>query len=94
MYVMFPVYLLWSVPPNVNSPFLTGDVVVVGSKDTEKTLDAMDPWLKRLSIIVGIVLSTAGDSFPRVKSTGPILQRQRERKFISEEVHANPRIPS
>jgi hypothetical protein len=82
MYVMFPVYLLWSVPPNVNSPFLTNDVDVIGSKDTETILDAMVPWLKRLSVIVGIVLFTAGDNVPRVKSTGPILQKQRQRKFI------------
>jgi hypothetical protein len=75
MYVMFPVYLLWSVPPNVNSPFLTDEVVVIGSKDTETISEAMVPWLKRLSVIVGIVLSTSGDSVPRVKSTGPILQK-------------------
>ena len=83
---MFPVYLLWSVPPNVNSPSLTDDVAVIGSKDTETILDGMVPWLKRLSVIVGIVLSLSGDSDPRVRSTGPILQKQRQRqgqrKFI------------
>jgi hypothetical protein len=90
---MSPVYLLWSVPPNINSPFLTDDVVV-GSKDTETILDAMVPWLKRLSVIVGIVLFTAGDSVPMVRSTGPILQKRRQRKFVWEDVHANPRTPS
>jgi hypothetical protein len=88
MYVMFPVYLLWSVPPNVNSPFLTDDVVVIGSKDTETILDGMVPWLKRLSVIVGTVLFRggtnvpAGTTVPMVKSTGPILQKQCQRRFI------------
>jgi hypothetical protein len=81
MYVMFPVYLLWSVPPNVNSPSLTDDVLV-GSKDTETILDAIVPWLKRLSVIVGTVLFTAGDSVPMVRSTGPILQKRCQRKYI------------
>jgi hypothetical protein len=82
MNVISPVNLLRSVPPNVSSPFLTGEVVVVGSKDTETILDAMVPWLKRLSVTVGIVLFSAGDSVPIVRLAGPMLKKQRQRKFI------------
>jgi len=71
--VIAPVNLVESVPPNVNSPFLT-DVVVVGSKDTATSSDVMVPWLKSLSVTVGMEELLCGDKVPTVKSTGPILR--------------------
>ncbi len=75
MNVSVPVNLVESVPPNVNSPFLTDDVVV-GSKDTATRSDVMVPWLKRLSVTVGMGVFVSGDKVPSVKSTGPILGSQ------------------
>ena len=72
MYVIDPVNLVESMPPNVNSPFLFDDEVV-GSNDTETRSDEIVPWLNRLSVTVGIGLFESGDSVPTVKSTGPIL---------------------
>ena len=72
MNVIGPVNLVESVPPNVNSPFLT-DVAVVGSKDTPTRLDVIVFWLKRLSVTVGMGAVVSGDKVPTVKSTGPIL---------------------
>ena len=60
-------------PPNVNSPFLT-DVVVVGSKDTERTSAGIVPCKKRLSVTVGTEALESGDKVPIVKSSGPSLQ--------------------
>ena len=64
-----------SVPPKVNSPFLT-DVVVVGSKDMPIRLDGIVPWVKRLSVTVGMGVLVCGDKVPTVKSTGPILMNK------------------
>ena len=76
MYVIDPVYLVGSAPPNVNSPFWF-DAVFVGSKDTPTTSDRIVPCLKRLSVTVGIDLDSSGeDKVPNVKSTGPILGNQ------------------
>jgi hypothetical protein len=72
MFVIDPVNLVESVPPNVNSPFGLDDVVV-GSKDTETRSDGMVPWLNRLSVTVGMGVFVSGDRVPTVKSTGPIL---------------------
>jgi hypothetical protein len=74
MNVIFPVNLVWSVSPNVSSPFLIDDVVV-GSKDTETRSDAIAPWLKRLSVTVGMLLFSAGERVPIVRSEGPILHK-------------------
>ena len=68
-----PVYLVGSTPPNVSSPFLTG-TAVVGSKDTETRLLAIAPFLKRLSVTVGISFPLSGVRAPIVRSTGPRLQ--------------------
>ena len=73
MVVIDPVNLVESVPPNVNSPFWFGSVVV-GSKDTETMSDGIVPWLKRLSVTVGMGVFVSGDKVPTVKSTGPILK--------------------
>ena len=74
-YVIDPVYLVGSAPPNVNSPF-SSDVAVVGSKDTPTRSDEIVPCLKRLSVTVGTVEDVSGDKVPIVKSTGPILGNQ------------------
>jgi hypothetical protein len=78
MYVTDPVNLVESAAPNVSSPFLT-DSVVVGSKNTPTRSDGIIPWLKRLSVTVGIGVNMSGDKVPIVKSTGPILGDQRVR---------------
>ena len=75
MYVIDPVYLVGSAPPNVNSPF-SSESVFVGSKDTPTTSDRIVPCLKRLSVTVGMDFCTSGDKVPTVKSTGPILGNQ------------------
>jgi hypothetical protein len=72
MFVIDPVNLVESVPPNVNSPFAFDDVVV-GSKDTETRSDGIVPWPNRLSVTVGMGVFVSGDRVPTVKSTGPIL---------------------
>ena len=72
MVVIEPVNLEESVPPNVSSPFCS-EAVVVGSKDTETMLAGIVPWLKRLSVTVGMREFEFGDKVPSVKSTGPIL---------------------
>ena len=69
-----------SVPPKVNSPFAFGSVFV-GSKDTETMSAEIVPWLKRLSVTVGISEFESGDKVPTVKSTGPILGN----KSVSED---------
>jgi hypothetical protein len=68
-YVIDPVNLVESVPPNVNSPFWSDDEVV-GSKDTETRSDEIVPWL-----------SVSGGKVPTVKSTGPILGNQQPARF-------------
>ncbi len=78
--MIVPVNLVESVPPKVNSPFLT-DVVVVGSKDTETRSDEIVPWLKRLSVTVGMEEPESGDKVPTVKSTGPILRNKVRTRF-------------
>jgi hypothetical protein len=80
MNVIDPVNLVESMPPNVNSPFLT-DVVVVGSKDTATRLDGIACWLKRLSVTVGMRVVVSGDKVSKVKSTGPILGNKCQRGF-------------
>ena len=75
MYVIDPVYLAGSAPPNVNSPF-SFDTVSVGSKDTPITSDRIVPCLNRLSVTVGMVSSLSGDKVPIVKSAGPTLGNQ------------------
>lgn len=72
--VMFPVNFEESMPPKVSSP-LMAELVFVGSKDIETILDDVVPWLKRLSVIVGILLPVDGDSEPIVRFVGPNLQR-------------------
>ena len=72
MNVIDPVNLVESVSPNVNSPFWFCSVVV-GSKDMETMSDVILPWLKRLSVTVGMGAPLSGDKVPTVKSTGPIL---------------------
>jgi len=72
--VMFPVNFEESMPPKVSSPLMT-ELVFVGSKDTETILDDVAPWLKRLSVTVGILLPVDGDSEPIVRFVGPKLQR-------------------
>ena len=72
--VMFPVNFEESMPPKVSSPLMT-ELVFVGSKDTETILDDIAPWLKRLSVTVGILLPVDGDSEPIVRLVGPKLQR-------------------
>ena len=79
MNVIAPVNFVESVPPNVNSPFLT-DVVVVGSNDMPIRSDVIVPWLKRLSVTVGTGVLVCGDKVPTVKSTGPILVNKRVRR--------------
>ncbi len=93
MNVSVPVNLVESVPPNVNSPFLTDDVVV-GSKDTETRSDVIVPWLKRLSVTVGMRVFVSGDKVPSVKSTGPILGNEASARIESDELCTHPRIPS
>ena len=88
-----PVNLVESVPPNVNSPFWFDDVVV-GSKDTATRSDGIVPWLKRLSVTVGMRLFVSGDKVPTVRSTGPILGNKVSAEIRSEELCAHPRIPS
>ena len=75
MYVIDPVYLAGSAPPNVNPPFVF-DVVFVGSKDTPTRSDVIVLCLKRLSVTVGTVEFASGDKVSIVKSTGPILGNQ------------------
>ena len=84
-----PVNFEESVPPKVSSPFLT-ELVFVGSKDTETRLAEMAPWLKRLSVTVGILSLIDGDSEPVVRFVGPIL-----RKTLSKQMHMDrsPRSP-
>ena len=72
MKVIFPVNLVESVSPNISSPFLS-KVPFVGSKDTETRLDGIAPWLKRLSVTVGIRSPLEGDREPIVRFVGPIL---------------------
>ena len=75
MYVIGPMNLVGSAPPNVNSPFVS-DIVVVGSKDTPTRSDEIVPCLRRLSVTVGTVEDVSGDKVPVVKSSGPILGNQ------------------
>lgn len=70
MYVMLPVNFELSVPPKVNSPFVS-DSAVVGSNETATKLLEIFPWLKRLPVTVGTVLWPFTVS--SVKSTGPML---------------------
>ena len=70
--VMFPVNFEGSTPPKVSSPLMT-ELVFVGSKDTDTILDEVVPWLKRLSVTVGILLPVDGDSEPIVRFVGPKL---------------------
>ena len=94
MYVIDPVNLAESVPPNVNSPFWIGGEVV-GSNDTETRSDEIVPWLNRLSVTVGMGLFVSGDSVPTVKSTGPILGNKPSTRFKpTDGLGAYPRIPS
>jgi hypothetical protein len=93
MFVIDPVNLVESVPPNVNSPFWFDDVVV-GSKDTETRSDGIVPWLNRLSVTVGIGVFVSGNSVPTVKSTGPILEDKESVRIKTNGFFAHPRIPS
>ena len=70
--VIAPVNLELSVPPKVSSPLLATSEVV-GSKETPISSAVITPWLKRLSVIVGIVERVSGDNVSRVRSTGPML---------------------
>ena len=72
MYVMSPVNLVRSVPPNVSSPFLLL-FLIVGSKEMETRSNGMIRRLKRLFVIVGMLLVVSGDRVPMVRSVGPIL---------------------
>jgi hypothetical protein len=60
--------LLASVPPNVISPFVS-DAWVLGSNDKENISCGLTPWLKRLSVTVGIVPPEL--DVPLERSTGP-----------------------
>lgn len=71
MKVIDPVNLDGSVPPQVSSP-LTLSVTVVGLKEIPIWLALIVPWENRLSVTVGIRVLVAGESVPRVRSTGPI----------------------
>jgi hypothetical protein len=93
MFVIDPVNLVESVPPNVNSPFLL-ESEVVGSNDTETMSDGMVPWLKRLSVTVGTELSESGSNVPTVRSTGPILGNKVSAQIQADGLCAHPRIPS
>lgn len=71
VYVIVPVYLVESVPPNVNSP-LASLVLVVGSYDMPTTSVEIVCCANRLSETVGMV--DGGDtpvSVPAVRSAGP-----------------------
>ena len=61
--------LLESVPPKVSSPLVTVSWVV-GSKETATTSVEIVPWLKRLSVTVGMLLLPL--TVPWVRSTVPI----------------------
>jgi hypothetical protein len=50
---MEPVNFVLSVPPNAIEP-LTSSSVVVGSKEIPIKLEVIVPWLKRLSVTVGM----------------------------------------
>lgn len=95
MYVISPVNLVESMLPNVSSPFST-KVVFVGSKDTETRSDGMVPWLKKLSVTVGILLSLDGDRVPIDRFVGPRLQRTvfTHVRMDGSPLYAHPRIPS
>jgi hypothetical protein len=66
-----PVNLVLSVPPNAIEP-LTSSSVVVGSKEMPMELVVIVPWLKRLSVTVGMRVEP-DERVPSVRSTGPIL---------------------
>ena len=72
VYVMGPMYCVSSVPPNVNAPIWFGDEVM-GSRLMETTSDWIVPWLKRLSVTVGMVAFVLGDKVPRLERRGPSL---------------------
>jgi hypothetical protein len=93
--VILPVNFEESVPPKVSLPFLTELASVpVGSKETETRLAEMVPWLKRLSVTVGILSPIDGDSEPIVRFVGPILRNRCQNRSVRTEVHAHPRMPS
>jgi hypothetical protein len=71
--VISPVNFEWSVPPKVSSPFLY-ESAFVGSKETATILAEMVPWLKRLSVTVGILSPLDGESEPTVRFVGPMLR--------------------
>src|SRR6266702_1276218 len=90
---MVPVNLVESVPPKVNSPFLT-DVLVVGSKDTERRSAEIVPCEKRTSMTVGTGVCVSGVKVPIVKSTGPSLWSIKSAQIHSDRLHTHPRTPS
>lgn len=65
-----PEYLDESVPPRVSSPFASSvSLPDSGRKETPRTSVEMEPWLFRLSMKVGTVLTL--DTVPWVRPTGP-----------------------
>ena len=90
----------YSVPPHVISP-LFDTAEVVGLKEIPMRLEEITPWLKRLSVIVGIVDLVSGDKVPTVKETGPILKHRNKKlselslRYLHEACHSSyPKIPS
>ncbi len=49
------------------------DATVVGANEIAMLSSEMVPAVKRLSVRVGMVSDSAGDSVPNVRSTGPML---------------------
>ncbi len=90
-----PVYLVLSVPPNVNSPLVTTSVVV-GSNETETSLAVRKPFEKELSVTVGIDWFDAGDKVPTVRSTGPRLEMRLDltAELCVQPLETNPKTPS
>ena len=52
-------------------------------KETETSFALIVPWLKRLSVTVGIEERVSGESVSRVRSTGPILYADHVISMIS-----------
>ena len=79
--------LVESVPPKVNSPFLS-NVEVVGSKDTPRRSAGVVPCKKRLSVTVGMAVVVSGDKVSIVKSSGPSLWNVSEKILTNEAPHS------
>jgi hypothetical protein len=88
MYVIEPVNLLLSVPPQLISPFKSLPVME-GSKEIPIECAEMIPCENKLSVTVGMLLLEAGDKVPTVRSTGP-MPRIPSTPVKPDEVDATP----